>query len=68
MINKHKYNYDIYNNKKQKNKKQQKQSSTTKTNTTLYKIPETTFENLNKILLNQHEQEMEDNTIDNEDV
>jgi len=51
-----------------KTKKQQKQSSTTKTNTTLYKIPETTFENLNKILLNQHEQEMEDNTIDNEDV
>ena len=50
-----------------KSTKQQKQSSKTKTNTTLYKIPETTFQYLNRILLNQDEQEMENNTIDNED-
>ena len=50
-----------------KSTKQQKQSSKTKTNTTLYKILETTFQYLNRILLNQDEQEMENNTIDNED-
>jgi len=50
-----------------KSTKQQKQPSKTKTNTKLYKIPEKAFQYLNRILLNQYEHEMEDNTVDNQD-